>query len=79
MPKPVRPSTQRAAAAKVTREDPVRLVFKVHPRTRQALKVRAAQEGKTLKSYLLGLASSAGVNCVADDLKDGRRDDDAEA
>lgn len=77
MPRPVRPSAQRATAAKVTREDPVRLVFKVHPSTRHAVKVKAAQEGKTIKSYLLGLAKEDGVNCVPDDLKDGRRDDDA--
>lgn len=76
MPRPVRPSAQRATAAKVTREDPVRLVFKVHPSTRQAVKVKAAQEGKTIKAYLLGLAQADGVNCIPDDLKDGRRDDD---
>jgi hypothetical protein len=76
MPRPVRPSAQRSTAAKVTREDPVRLVFKVHPSTRQAVKVKAAQEGKTIKAYLLGLAQADGVNCIADDLKDGRRDGD---
>ena len=76
MPRPVRPSTQRATAAKVTRDEPVRLVFKVHPRTRHAIKVKAAQEGKTIKSYLLGLAQADGVGCVPDDLRDGRRDDD---
>lgn len=75
MPRPVRPSTQRASAAKVTREDPVRLVFKVHPSTRHAIKVKAAQEGKTIKSYLMGLAQADGVKCAAEDLKDGRRDD----
>lgn len=77
MPRPVRPSAQRATAAKVTREEPVRLVFKVHPSTRHAVKVKAAQEGKTIKSYLLGLAEADGVRCVPDDLRDGRRDEDA--
>jgi hypothetical protein len=77
MPRPVRPSTQRASAAKVNRDEPVRLVFTVHPRTRYAIKVRAAQEGKTIKSYLMGLAKADGVPCVPEDLRDGRRDEES--
>jgi hypothetical protein len=77
MPKPVRPSMQRTTAAKVTREEPVRLVFKVHPSTRHAVKVRAALAGKTIKSYLLGLAQADGAKCVPEDLRDGRSDEKA--
>lgn len=61
-----RPTTARAvqskAAAKLAGEGIVRLVLELAPATRQALKVRAAQEGVTIKAYLLGLAARDGVD-----------------
>lgn len=76
MSRPVRPSAQRAAVAKVSRGEPVRLVFKVRPESRKALKVRAAQKEVTLRVYLLGLARADGVEIMDEDLKDGRRDEE---
>jgi hypothetical protein len=63
-----RPSVTRASAArtaaKLEGEGSVRLVLELSPATRQALKVRAAQAGVTLKGYLLGLAAKDGVEVV---------------
>jgi hypothetical protein len=59
--RPVRPSQTRNAAAKLEREDSIRLVLELAPETRRALKVKAAQEGKTVKAYLLDLLRKDGV------------------
>jgi hypothetical protein len=49
-------------AAKLAGEGTVRLVLEMAPSTRQALKVKAAQEGVTIKGYLLRLAAHDGVD-----------------
>lgn len=59
-----RPSSNAsaAAAAKLAGEGIVRLVLEVSPADRQALKVRAAEKGTTVKAYLLQLAARDGVS-----------------
>jgi hypothetical protein len=60
-----RPTASHAQAAaqakKLAGQGTIRLVLELAPATRQALKVRAAQEGVTLKGYLLRLAARDGV------------------
>jgi hypothetical protein len=60
--KPVRPSAQRAVAARLERDDNVRLVLELSPKTRRALKVRAAENSKTIKGYLLELMKRDGMD-----------------
>jgi hypothetical protein len=65
MMRPTRPSQEKAkavtAAAKLVQEKDIRLVLELSPKTRQNLKIRAAQEGITVKAYLLRLAARDGV------------------
>lgn len=65
-----RPTTARAAAskaaAKLAGQGTIRLVLELAPATRQAIKVRAAQKGKTIKGYLLELAARDGVDVEHD-------------
>lgn len=69
MPRPVRPSEARASRAakeadKLTSEESVRLVLELSPTTRKNLKVRAAQEGLTVKAYIVRLLERDGVECA---------------
>ncbi len=69
MSRPVRPSDQRASraaqeAVKLTSEESVRLVLELSPITRKNLKVRAAQEGLTIKAYIVRLLQGDGVECA---------------
>jgi hypothetical protein len=61
-----RPTSAAAAASRVAvkmaGEGTVRLVLEVPPSARQALKVRAAERGTTIKAYLLALAAADGVS-----------------
>jgi predicted DNA binding CopG/RHH family protein len=64
----IRPSARRAAdaaqeAAKLEK-DSARVVLVFSRTTRKNLKVRAAQEGLTVKAYLLRLLERDGVECV---------------
>lgn len=69
MSRPVRPSDQRASravqeAAKLASEESVRLVLELSSTTRKNLKVRAAQEGLTVKAYVVRLLQRDGVECA---------------
>jgi hypothetical protein len=55
-------ATASKAAAKLAADETIRLVLELAPATRQAIKVRAAQQGKTIKGYLLALAAADGVD-----------------
>jgi hypothetical protein len=67
MKKPVRRSAARggnpkAAAAKPSREDNERLVLKLPPAAKRAIKARAAFEGVTVAAYVVRLARADGVD-----------------
>jgi hypothetical protein len=70
MTRPVRPSAERAlkgirgAASKLEREESIRLVLELSPTTRRNLKVRAAQQGLTVKAYIVRLLERDGVQCA---------------
>lgn len=59
-----RPSMAKTKATRLDGEGIIRLCLEVQPQTRQVLKIRAAQEGITLRSYLLGLAVKDGNEIV---------------
>jgi hypothetical protein len=69
VPRPVRPSAERTSraaqeAAKLESEESVRLVLELSRVTRKNLKVRAAQEGITIKAYIVRLLQRDGVECA---------------
>lgn len=66
MKKPVRPSAAKvadpkAAAAKLAAEEPERLVLKLPPAAKRAIKARAASQGITVATYVVRLAKKDGV------------------
>jgi hypothetical protein len=66
MKKPVRPSAAKvadpkAAAAKLATEEPERLVLKLPPAAKRAIKARAASQGITVATYIVRLAKKDGV------------------
>jgi len=70
MGRPIRPSEQKAAAAakhahKLEQPDSVRLVLELPSETRRKLKVRAAERGQTIKSYLVTLMREDGLDVEA--------------
>jgi hypothetical protein len=67
MKKPVRPSAAKvadpkAAAAKLATEEPERLVLKLPPAAKRAIKARAASQGITVAAYVVRLARQDGVD-----------------
>lgn len=67
MKKPERPSAAKAvdvksAAAKLSAGEPERLVLKLPPTTKRAIKAKAATEGISVAAYLVRLARRDGVN-----------------
>lgn len=66
MKKPVRPSAAKVAdpkvaAAKLSAGEPERLVLKLPPATKRAIKARAASEGISVAAYFVHLARKDGV------------------
>ena len=71
MVRPVRPTRAAqvaVAAAKLEAGEKQRLVLEVSSATRQAIRIRAAQENKTIKGLIIGLLKNAGVPCSEDDV-----------
>ena len=71
MGRPIRPSEQKASSAaakqahKLEQQDSVRLVLELPSETRRKLKVRAAERGQTIKSYLVTLMREDGLDVEA--------------
>ena len=59
--RPQRPGALRERAEKLAAETNVRLVLEIPPSVRRALKVRAAERGKTIRDYVLELLEKDGV------------------
>lgn len=59
--RPERP-TKAKVASKPSIEKPIRITIEVTTRTRNSLKSRAAEEGKTIRGYLLEMMAQAGVD-----------------
>ena len=67
MNKPVRPSATKAAdikvvAARLAGGEPERLVLKLPPPTKRALKAKAATEGISVAAYVVRLARRDGLD-----------------
>jgi predicted DNA binding CopG/RHH family protein len=71
MARPMRPSERRPVppsaareAAKLEAEERVRLVLQITEQTRKNLKIKAAQEGLTIRAYIVELLRRDGVAVV---------------
>jgi len=65
--RPVRPSVAKAAA-KLERGAPARLVITTTRAVIKGAKLRAAQNGTTVRAYVLGLLAADGVDAARADL-----------